>query len=173
MIRVAALALCLFGCGESVVPEIHPAVVVLAGVEEPGERLVWSGRVLDAAGAPISGATIRVHHADAAGLYNPAGTPAGAEPRLSGAATTGADGTFRFETVRPGSYPDSVEPAHLHAQAGAPGRSESYVTFQFEGDPLLTAEHRRYDAEAEEIAIVYVERDAEGVWRLAFDFVLR
>jgi len=169
----ALLALLALGCAREEAVEIFPSAVALADAAEPGERLVWSGRVLDASGAPIAGATVRVHHADAAGLYNPAGSPADAQPRLSGAATTGADGAFRFDTVRPGSYPDSVEPAHLHAQAGAPGRRESYVTFQFEDDPLLTAEHRRYDAESDEIAIVRLERVEDGVWRLAFDFVLR
>lgn len=171
MIRATALMLLLVGCGQDAAREIHPPVVVLARAEEPGERLIWSGRVLDAKGAPIAGATIHVHHADAAGLYNPAGSTA-SEPRLSGAATTGPDGSFRFESVRPAAYPDSVEPAHLHAQASAPGRRDSYATFQFEDDPLLTAEHRRYDAEAEEIAIVKLNRDAEGAWILSHDFVL-
>jgi len=175
MIRAALcalIALSALGCVRASVPESFSAVAVLADAAEPGERLIFTGRVLDAAGAPIAGATVRVHHADAAGLYNPVGSAA-TEPRLSGAATTGTDGVFRFETVRPGSYPDTVEPAHLHAQAGAPGRAQRYLTFQFEGDPLLTSEHRRYDAESEEIAIVELQRDANGVWRLNHDFVLR
>jgi len=127
--------------------------------------------VLGADGAPVAGATVRVHHADAAGLYNPPGVQA-SDARLNGAATTGADGAFRFETVRPAAYPDSSEPAHLHAEAGAPGFRGSYITLWFEGDPLLTETHRRHDARTPEIGIVTLARDADGTWGFVRDFLL-
>jgi protocatechuate 3,4-dioxygenase beta subunit len=149
-------------------PPVRSAAVPLAGADEPGERLTFAGRVLDYAGRPLAEAAVVAYHADAGGLYNPpdAGTRV---PRLRAVAVTDIHGGFRFATVRPGAYPDGSEPAHIHLEVTAPAHRLRYVTFWFEGDPLITpAMRRRADRDAE-IRIVRPARDSTGGWSFAYD----
>ena len=78
-------------------------VAVIAGADEPGDRLVLTGRVLDADGGPVAGVLVQVFHTDAAGYYSEGGMDE-SDPRLCGVARTGDDGAYRFETVNPAAY---------------------------------------------------------------------
>ncbi|WP_062012980.1 protocatechuate 3,4-dioxygenase subunit alpha [Aureimonas sp. AU4] len=86
--------------------------LVLVGPETRGERILVEGVVTDGAGAPVRDALVEIWQADAAGLYpSPAETRGRADPHFSGwgrQPLSAEDGSFRFETVRPGSvpYPD-------------------------------------------------------------------
>ena len=62
------------------------------------------GRVLDRAGRPIADATLDVWQAAPNGFYD---TQDPQQPafNLRGVFTTGADGRYRFTTVKPSSYP--------------------------------------------------------------------
>jgi protocatechuate 3,4-dioxygenase beta subunit len=51
-------------------------------------------------------------------------------------------GGWSFETVKPGSYPGSNVPAHIHFEVSAPGRSHRIFEIVFEGDPFVTAQMR-------------------------------
>ena len=66
-----------------------------------GERIAVSGRVTDGLGASVGDAVVEAWQADAAGLF--AGAP-GADPAFAGwgRSPCDADGTFRFDTIRPG-----------------------------------------------------------------------
>lgn len=68
-----------------------PSSVVVAGADEPGERLVVTGRVIDGAN-PVAGASVYVFHTDASGVYAPglSGPDAELDPRLHGALRTDA-----------------------------------------------------------------------------------
>ncbi|MBP0441442.1 protocatechuate 3,4-dioxygenase subunit alpha [Tianweitania sediminis] len=86
--------------------------LVLVGPETQGERILIEGIVTDGAGAPVRDALIEIWQADAEGLHNsPAETRGRFDPNFVGWArqpVAEADGSFRFETVRPGQvpYPD-------------------------------------------------------------------
>ena len=75
--------------------------VVIAGPDEPGERLVVTGRVLDGS-TPIAGVSIYAFHADMKGLYEREGISRGLDPRLYGAMRSDETGHYRYETIRPG-----------------------------------------------------------------------
>ncbi|MBB3937764.1 protocatechuate 3,4-dioxygenase subunit alpha [Aureimonas phyllosphaerae] len=83
--------------------------LVLVGPETKGERVILEGRVLDGAGNPVRDALIEIWQADADGLHNaPAETRGVADPAFAGwgrQPVSEADGTFRFETIRPGRVP--------------------------------------------------------------------
>ena len=68
-----------------------------------------SGRVLDSGGRPIANTLVEVWQANAAGRYahDVDRHPAPLDPNFTGAGRclTGADGTYRFVTVKPGAYP--------------------------------------------------------------------
>lgn len=105
-----------------------------------GDRLTVAGRVLGGDGAPLSGAVLDVWQADAEGHYDaPSGRDAGAGWRLRGRIRAGADGTFRFETIRPAPYPvpGGMRPAHIHVIVSAEGFPDLVTELFFEGDPYL------------------------------------
>jgi len=150
---------------------VESARIILSDANEPGDRLVFSGRVLDYRGQPLSKAAVVAYHADHSGLYNPPNS-ASRTPRLRAVAVTDHNGGFRFSTVRPGAYPDGSEPAHIHLAAVAPAHHLRYVTYWFEGDPLITAEQRRRRATDPELVIVDLNRGADGVWSFTHDIRL-
>jgi len=93
---------------------------------EPGEPLVLSGRVVDRTGRPATGIVVYAYHTDRHGIYPHAPGLRGAAARhgaLRGWAMTDAAGRYRFETIRPGSYPGRDVPQHIHMHVIEPGRA--------------------------------------------------
>jgi protocatechuate 3,4-dioxygenase beta subunit len=85
----------------------------IAPTSEPGTPLVVRGRLLDIDGSPARAATVFAYQTDRGGLYDkPENGPH--SWRLRGWAKTDDDGRFSFETIRPGSYPNSNNPPHVH-----------------------------------------------------------
>jgi protocatechuate 3,4-dioxygenase alpha subunit len=73
-----------------------------------GDRITISGRVIDGAGQPLRDALVEVWQADSAGLYNsPAEMRGAADPNFTGfgRCATQEDGSFKFETIKPGRVP--------------------------------------------------------------------
>ena len=88
----------------------------IAPASEPGSPLTVRGRVLGVDGSPAANAVIFAYQTDRAGLYDkPENGPH--SWRLRGWARADADGRFTFETIRPGSYPNSNNPPHVHFTA--------------------------------------------------------
>ena len=117
------------------------------GGEPLGERIIVTGRVLDSDGAPIRDTLVEVWQGNAAGRYaDPADAhDAPLDPNFTGAGRcrTGADGRYRFVTVKPGAYPwqnheNAWRPAHVHFSIFGPELSSRLVTqMYFPGDPLI------------------------------------
>jgi len=155
-------------------PPNAPSRVVVAGAEEPGERLVVSGRVLDA-GQPVAGVSIYVFQTDADGLYakDRTGNDAELDPRLHGAMRSDAGGAYEYETIRPGHYDGNA--AHVHYLVRAPGYYPLLLDLWFDDDPELLARRQAGRPEIPPnspknvVAIRPVTRDAAGVWRTTRD----
>ncbi|WP_242894852.1 protocatechuate 3,4-dioxygenase subunit beta [Actinomadura litoris] len=115
--------------------------------EPLGERIIVTGRVLDGAGRPVPGALVEVWQANAAGRYAHLGDqhPAPLDPNFTGAGRclTGADGRYRFVTIKPGAYPwrnhpNAWRPAHIHFSVFGTAFTQRLVTqMYFPGDPLF------------------------------------
>jgi protocatechuate 3,4-dioxygenase beta subunit len=113
-----------------------------------GERIVVEGRVLDEDGRAVRETLVEVWQANAAGRYAHAEDchDAPLDPNFSGAGRvlTGADGAFRFVTIKPGAYPwrnhaNAWRPAHVHFSVFGTSFLTRLVTqMYFPGDPLLT-----------------------------------
>ncbi|MGH7609307.1 MAG: protocatechuate 3,4-dioxygenase subunit beta [Candidatus Dormibacteria bacterium] len=113
-----------------------------------GERIVVQGRLQDAAGRPLAGQLVEVWQANAAGRYahQVDQHPAPLDPNFSGAGRclTGADGGYRFLTIKPGAYPwrnhpNAWRPAHVHFSVFGPEFADRLVTqMYFPGDPLMS-----------------------------------
>ncbi len=112
-----------------------------------GERIVVSGRVLDADGRPLRDTLVEVWQANAAGRYDHAGDrhPAPLDPNFSGAGRclTDSEGRYSFTTIKPGAYPwgnhdNAWRPAHIHFSLFGRAFAQRLVTqMYFPGDPLL------------------------------------
>jgi protocatechuate 3,4-dioxygenase alpha subunit len=99
------------GARVDLVPEAH---FLLRGPAErgriAGEPIEIAGFVYDGDGAPVPDALIELWQANAAGRYaspadDRAEIPLDADFTGFGRAATGADGSFRFRTIRPGRVP--------------------------------------------------------------------
>jgi protocatechuate 3,4-dioxygenase, beta subunit len=115
--------------------------------EPVGQRIVVTGRVLGTDGRPVPNTLVEVWQANAAGRYRHANDvhPAPLDPNFTGAGRclTGADGGYRFVTVKPGAYPwrnheNAWRPAHIHLSVFGRAFTDRLVTqMYFPGDPLL------------------------------------
>jgi protocatechuate 3,4-dioxygenase beta subunit len=89
------------------------------------------GRVLDAVGRPVPGATVEIWQCDIFGRYRHPrdradGRDAGFQGR--GRVVTGADGSYAFRTIRPATYPGRTPHIHVSvATRGAPLVTQFYV----------------------------------------------
>jgi hypothetical protein len=122
----------------------------LAPPGEAGALLRVEGRTLDASGQPRPGVVVYAYQTDARGIYRslePAPGPAARRHgALRGWAVSDALGRYAFATVRPGSYPDSDIPAHIHLHVLEPGCATYYIDdVVFTDDPLLTEQRRQYE----------------------------
>jgi protocatechuate 3,4-dioxygenase beta subunit len=140
--------------------------VAMCSEDEPGEKLEFYGRVLDEHGNPLPKASVIAYNTDATGLYVPRGSES-RSPRINGVAVTNADGWYRFRTIRPGGYPNSDDPQHIHLHIDAAVHQHTYRTLWFEDDPRLTPAKRR-SLDSETVVVPLRKRD-DGVWTTRFD----
>jgi protocatechuate 3,4-dioxygenase beta subunit len=88
--------------------------------------------------------------------------------------TTDAEGRYEYRTIRPGSYPDSRIPAHVHTQLWGAGWPKQWSRdLNFADDPFLPERERRDSAEAGRFAWVCAPaRDAGGTLACTHDLRL-
>ena len=133
--------------GERDVAPVEADLTVQHAGEPIGERIVLAGRVVDGEGRPVAGQLVEVWQANAAGRYVHLGDqhPAPIDPSFTGVGRclTGPDGSYRFQTIRPGPYPwlnhvNAWRPAHIHVSLFGTDFTQRVVTqVYFPGDPLL------------------------------------
>jgi protocatechuate 3,4-dioxygenase beta subunit len=119
-------------------PANAPSTGRLAPQNEPGERLTVSGVVVGPDGAPLAGASLYVYQTDREGYYGVKPASDSNNPRLKLYLRSDPRGAWSFDTVKPGSYPGSRNPAHIHFEVSAPGRANRIFEIVFEGDPFIT-----------------------------------
>lgn len=119
-------------------PDNAPSRGVIAGTDEPGQRLVVTGRTLNGTN-PVAGVSLFVFHTDVEGLYAPNVSVQYGElhPRLHVALRTDADGRYQFDTIRPGSYGSPPGPSHVHFVVKAGGYQPLLIALQFDDDPVV------------------------------------
>jgi protocatechuate 3,4-dioxygenase beta subunit len=155
--------------------EVASSRGIVAPPGEPGDALLVSGVVYGADGrTPLAGATVYVYQTDARGYYGANNSNDSRNPRLRATMRTDAEGRYEFRTIRPGSYPGTQNPAHIHYVVNAPGHAEKVFEIVFDDDPLV-GERIRAMAEREGsiFSIRKLERDERGLLRTTQDIVMR
>ena len=155
---------------------------ILTQPETVGERIRMKGRILDGDGMPVPDVLVEIWQANAHGRYNhPADVgPAPLDPSFTGfgRSATAEDGSYWFETIKPGPVPFDAElwqSPHICITlfvGGSPNRLVTRLYFEDErtnaSDPVLQCvpEDRR--------STLLARRQREGavvVYR--FDIVLQ
>jgi protocatechuate 3,4-dioxygenase beta subunit len=149
ILAIAMLLATAFARGPIAAQEIHqapadaPSTGTAVPAGEPGAPLHVSGVVVGANGAPVPGASLYAYQTDHEGYYSVKPESNSRNPRLKVFLRSDARGAWAFDTVRPGSYPGTRAPAHIHFEVSAPGHAPRIFEIVFEGDPFVTAEMRR------------------------------
>ena len=145
----------------------------LAGPNEPGDRLVITGRVsnLDCTEF-IPDTIIDVWHTDDAGEYDNQGY------HLRGKTTSNSQGFYMFETIHPGKYLNgaSYRPSHIHIKITPPGFATLTTQLYFAGDPYIESDaaasitEGQFDATHRIIELTTNnEGKEEGIWDIVID----
>lgn len=119
------------------------------------EPCLVTGKVTDAAGIPLAGATLEVWQTAANGLYD-VQDPGAPQWNLRGRFTTTADGAYALVTEKPVSYPVPTDgpvgrmleaagrhgfrPAHIHFMVAAPGHDTLTTHVFVDGDGYLDSD---------------------------------
>ena len=113
----------------------RPAWSDLTADGATGEKIYIEGRVLDGNRAPVADALLEIWQANAVGRYDhPEDTqdkPLDPKFRGFGRASTGADGSYRFTTIRPGPVPgrgNTMQAPHINLTVFARGLLNRLVT---------------------------------------------
>ena len=152
-------------------PSDASSVATMTSNDEPGEQLVINGIVYEADGrTPISGFVLYLYQTDSSGVYNKTDR-SWQRPRIHGWVRTDNDGKYEIRTIKPGSYPGSRNPAHIHAIVKLAGSEAEWIDdFLFEGDPFLSSKDRkRIENEGRFSPVMSIERDEKGVLRCKRD----
>jgi protocatechuate 3,4-dioxygenase, beta subunit len=133
--------------GDSPIGELDHDLTRQHAGDPLGERIIVTGRVLDAEGRPLRGQLVEIWQANAAGRYRHVVDrhDAPLDPNFSGGGRclTDDDGTYRFVTVKPGAYPwgnhpNAWRPNHIHFSLFGRAFTDRLVTqMYFPGDPLF------------------------------------
>jgi protocatechuate 3,4-dioxygenase beta subunit len=151
---------------------------LLAPANEPGERLQLVGTVRDPSGRPRANVIVYAHQTNHLGIYplNPnaaAGSPSARHGRLRAWARTNARGHYQFESIRPGSYPNTNIAQHIHLQVIEPGRCTYYIDdVRFSDDPKLRLDAGAIKSARGGSGLVTPIKSADGSWSARRDIVL-
>jgi protocatechuate 3,4-dioxygenase beta subunit len=100
-----------------------------------GQPAWVEGQVTDLQGKPVAGAQVEIWQCDEAGHYHHPGDGGRADPAFQGfgRVTVGADGRYRFRTIRPVAY--SGRTPHIHVKVRLERRELLTTQLYVEGDP--------------------------------------
>jgi protocatechuate 3,4-dioxygenase beta subunit len=132
---------------------------------EPGPPLLVEGTLYKPDGTtPAPGVIVYAYQTGVDGLYAPRGVSI---PRIKAWVKTDQNGRFTLETIRPGSYPNTTNPAHIHFQMWGGGYPAQYgPELLFEDDRLVAAQERERSRAQGRFAYVLQPRDGRVEMRL-------
>ena len=151
-------------------------VDTLPDFNEPGPKMVISGVIYEQDGkTPAKNVILYVYHTDQTGNYSTKGNEKGWGKRhgyIRGWMKTNAKGQYMFYTLKPAAYPGRKDPAHIHPTVKEPDKNEYWIDeYQFDDDPLITADMRKNQQEVGGFGIVKLE-NRNGILYATRDIIL-
>lgn len=148
-------------------PATLDAEARIGPASEPGVGLTVSGTVYAHDGrTPVADVVIYAYQTNADGLYANGSSESvwsRRHGRLRGWVKTGANGKYRFDTIKPAPYPNATMPAHIHFTVLEPGRPPYWIDdIVFEGEFGVTDAYRAEMTNKGGNGIVSVEHTAAG-----------
>jgi protocatechuate 3,4-dioxygenase, beta subunit len=153
------------------------SVDTLPDFHEAGPKLMVTGTIFKKDGkTPAKDVILYVYHTDQKGVYPTKGNEKGWDKRhgyIRGWIKTGADGQYKFYTLRPGAYPGRQNPEHIHPTIKEPGYKEYWIDeYLFEDDPILTKRERDSQPGRGGRGIVLPTKDKNGMQIVRRDIIL-
>jgi protocatechuate 3,4-dioxygenase beta subunit len=117
-------------------PRAIGTVSRIAPQGEPGTPMIIRGKLLQRDGkSAAANVIVFAYQTDATGVYHRNGQQGW---RLKGWARTDASGRFELHTIRPGSYPGTRNPSHIHLHAEGTKLPRRWLPeLQFADDPFV------------------------------------
>lgn len=144
----------------------------IAPIGAAGVPMQVTGIVRGSDGKPRAGVVVYAYQTDHAGVYPGRGS-VNFHGSYRGWVRTGADGKYRFDTIRPAHYPDTSIPEHIHMHVIESGCGTYYIDdVLFRDDPLLTPAQIRSHAHGRGGPGIVLPTRADGVWSVTRDIVL-
>lgn len=148
----------------------------ISNPDDAGEPLVVSGTIFKSDGkTPAPGIILYVYHTDQKGKYTPSKnqTNARRHGHLRGWMKTDELGRYEFTTIRPGSYPNSNNPQHIHPIIRESSTNYYWIDeFLFDDDPLVTSQVRGQQEKRGGSGILSVRKNEKGTWIARRDIIL-
>jgi protocatechuate 3,4-dioxygenase, beta subunit len=149
---------------------------VIVSDNEPGQPLIVSGRILAPdQKTPLEGITLSVYQTDATGVYSTTGGNGdNRNTRIHGSMRTNSEGRYEFRTIKPGSYPKTRNPAHIHAFVSGPAYPEYWIDeYLFDDDPFVQDDvRRRSEGKGSFSPVLKLNRGSDGILRGERDIVI-
>jgi len=146
--------------------------------DEPGTRLRVSLTLRAADGRPVPDVLVYAYHTSAKGWYAAEAAHVRAESgdhkhaRLFAYVRSDHEGRVVLETIRPGPYPDTDLPEHIHLTAYVGDKAVGSTELLFADDPRVK-EANRQGAERAGLPAAAVTRAADGTQSCAAEWQLR
>ena len=136
-----------------------------AGIAK-GEVLLLTGVVVDTGGKPVAGARVEIWQCNGLGRYHHPGDRSSAplDPAFQGwgQVVTGADGAYRFRTIKPVPYPGRTP--HIHFRVTGRGIQDLVTQMYVEGEPGNARDflYGALDPRDRALVTVRLDRAADG-----------
>lgn len=143
----------------------------IATSADKSELILISGTVFANDGKTAAPNTlIYLYHTDIHGIYGRGDEHR--HGRYRAWLLTDREGKYSFETIRPASYPDSTQSAHIHMTVTTATQKEDWIdSILFEGDSFISERERRVEKGGYS-GIVKLEKNAAGMLSATRDIKL-
>jgi protocatechuate 3,4-dioxygenase beta subunit len=131
-----------------------------------GDLLLLTGVVVDTGGKPVAGARVEIWQCNGLGRYHHPGDNSSAplDPAFQGWGqfVTGADGAYRFRTIKPVPYPGRTP--HIHFRVTGRGIQDLVTQMYVEGEPGNARDflYGALDSRDRALVTVRLDRAADG-----------
>lgn len=152
--------------------------IMIAGKNEPGERLLISGKILKADGkTPYPDVILYAYHTDSKGLYSKKGNETGVQKwhgYLHGWGKTDKNGNFEIHSIRPARYPANTMPAHIHMVVKTGNEPPFYISdFVFKDDSLVNQEYLSSLSNKGGDGVVDLRKNSKNTWSGKRNIILK